>query len=81
VSRKIPTYGPQRAWWYRNWTGWPVVFGGDEFCNRTIVFRFVPTRIALVVNLERPMRNRPCDECRADMSPDQVRAIAGVHRY
>lgn len=81
MSRKVPTYGPQRMWWDWGWQGWWLAtLGGDEFCNRTLVLRLLPPWGALVINLERPMRNRPCEECRAEMDPRQVRSVAGTHR-
>lgn len=80
MSRKIPSYGPQRAWWSWGWRGWWLVMrGGDEWCNRTLVLRLLPPWGALVINLERPIRRRPCDTCMEFTDSEWVRRLAGVH--
>lgn len=80
MSRKIPTYGPQRFWWSWGWRSWrPVIRGADEFCNRTLVLRILPPWGALVVVTGRRLRNTPCDEC-CTTFPGIRKAASGIHR-
>lgn len=56
---------PKRYWWYERdsweWDWWKFIsFSGDEFCNRTIVFRLWKP---LVIVWNWHLRSESCDEC------------------
>lgn len=56
---------PKRYWWYErdqwDWKWWQFVyFGGDEFCNPTIVLRLWKP---LVFVSTRELRDETCGEC------------------